>query len=120
VKRQHTGARLAIHLNEGHECFEHTAGRSCGVATNNTSSTYSMTEELQSTVEATGIERPALRNQIPNMAPVIQLTIGAFMSSLGVKGLTKSWKAHQRNQPFGVNASTDIGKSQRLLKVGNA
>jgi len=54
------------------------------------------------------------------MAHVIQLALGAFMSSLGVKGHTKSWEAHERNQQFGENESIDIGKSQRLRKEGNA
>jgi len=54
------------------------------------------------------------------MAHVIQLALGAFMSSLRVKGNTKSWEAHERNQPFGENESIDIGKSQRLRKEGNA
>jgi hypothetical protein len=42
------------------------------------------------------------------------------MSSLGVKGRTKSWEAHERDQQFGKNESIDIGKSQRLRKEGNA
>jgi len=42
------------------------------------------------------------------------------MSSLSVKGRTKSWEAHERNQQFGENECTDIGKSQRLQKEGNA
>jgi hypothetical protein len=54
------------------------------------------------------------------MAHVIQLALGAFMSSLGVKGRTKSLKAHERDQQFGENESIDIGKSQRLRKEGNA
>jgi len=54
------------------------------------------------------------------MAHVIQLASGAFMSSLGVKGRTKSWEAHERDQQFRENESTDIGKSQRLRKEGNA
>ena len=78
-----------------------------------------MTEELQSTLPASGIEWPALRNHIRCMAHVIQLGSGAFMSSLGVKGRTKSWEAQECNQQFGVNASTHIGKSQRLRKEGN-
>jgi len=48
------------------------------------------------------------------------LALGAFMSSLGVKGRTKSWEAHERNQQFGENEGIDIGKSQRLRKEGNA
>jgi len=54
------------------------------------------------------------------MAHVIQLALGAFMSSLGVKGHTKSWETHKRDQQFGDQESTDIGKSQRLRKEGNA
>jgi hypothetical protein len=71
-----------------------------------------MTRELQSTLEATGIEWPALRTHITCMAHVIQLTIGAFMCSLGVKGHTKSWEAHERDQQFGEDERVDFGKSQ--------
>jgi len=54
------------------------------------------------------------------MAHVIQLDLSVFMSSLGVKGRTKSWEAHERDQQFGENETTDIGKSQWLRKEGNA
>jgi flagellar motor switch/type III secretory pathway protein FliN len=53
------------------------------------------------------------------MAHVIQLALGACLSSQGVKGRTKSWEAHERDQQFGENESIDIGKSQRLRKEGN-
>jgi len=79
-----------------------------------------MTRKLQSTIEASGIEWPALRNHIPCMAHVIELAVCAFMSSLGVKGRTKSWEGHERDQQFGENESIDIGKSQRLRKECNA
>ena len=79
-----------------------------------------MTRELQSTLEASWIEWLALRNHIPCMAHVIQLALGAFMSSLSVKGHTKSSEGHERNQQFGENESIDIRKSQRLRKEGNA
>jgi len=42
------------------------------------------------------------------------------MSSLGVKGCTKSCETHEREQQFGANDSVDIGKSQRLREEGNA
>jgi len=54
------------------------------------------------------------------MAHVIQLALSAFMISLGVKGRTKSWVAHECDQQFGENESIDIGKSQRLRKERNA
>jgi len=53
------------------------------------------------------------------MAHVIQLALGAFMSSLGVKGRTKSCEAHERDQQFGENENKHIGKSQKLRKEGN-
>jgi len=78
-----------------------------------------MAWELQSSLEASGIEWPAWRNHIPCMAHVIQLALGAFMSSFRVKNHTKSWEAHERDQQFGENKSIDIWKSQRLRKDGH-
>jgi hypothetical protein len=100
--------------------FDLTDGRLLSITTDNACSNYSMTRKLQSTLEASGIEWPALRNHIPCMAHVILLALGAFMSSLGVKGRSKCWEAHERNQQFGENQSVDIGNSQRLRKEGNA
>jgi len=100
--------------------FEHTDGRLLGISTGNASSKYSMTRELQSILEASGIEWPALRNHIPCMANILHLAVGAFMSSLGVKGRTKSWETHECNQQFGENESIDGGKSQRLRKERNS
>jgi len=54
------------------------------------------------------------------MAHIIQLALGAFMSSLGVKGCTKSWEANERDQQFGENEGIDNGKSKRLRNEGNA
>jgi len=79
-----------------------------------------MATELQLTLEASGIEWTALRNHIPRMAHVIQLASGAFMTSLGVKGRTKSWEAHEGDQQFGENGTTSIGNSQTLRKEVNA
>jgi hypothetical protein len=107
-------------LKDALDCSELTDGRLLGIMKDNASSNDSMTCELQSTLEASGIEWPALRNHIPCMVHVMQLALGAFMSSLGVKGCTKSCEAHERDQQFGENQSIDIGKSQRLRKEGNA
>jgi len=79
-----------------------------------------MTRELQSTLEASRIQWPTLRNHIPCMAHLIQVALVTFTSSLGVKGHTKSWEVHECDQQFGDNESIDIGKSQRLRKEGNA
>ena len=100
--------------------FELTDGHLLGITTDNDSSNFSMTRKLQSTLEASVIEWPALRNHIPCMAHIIQLALGALMSSLGVKGSAKSWEAHERDQRFGENESIGIWKSQRLRKDGNS
>jgi len=118
-KGQHTGTRLAVHLKNVVNRFEITDSRLLSDTTDNASSTYSTTRELQWTLETSGIEWPALRNHIPCMAHVIQLALGAFMSSFSVKGRTKSWEAHERDQQFGQNESIDFAKSQRLRKEGN-
>ena len=96
--------------------FELTDGQLLGIATHNASSNHSMTHKLQSTLEASGIEWPALRNHKSCMAHVIQLALGAYMSSLRIEGRTMSWEAHERDQPFGENESIDIGKSQDFEK----
>jgi hypothetical protein len=109
-----------VHLKDVLDRFELTDGCLLAITTDNGSSNYSITRELQSTLEASAIEWLALRNHIPCMAHVLRLALGAFMSSHGVKGHTKSWEAHERDQQFGENESIDIGTSQRLRKEGNA
>jgi hypothetical protein len=54
------------------------------------------------------------------MVPIIQPAVGALMSSLGVKGRTNSWEAHEDDQQFGENESIHIGNSQRIRNEGNA
>jgi hypothetical protein len=54
------------------------------------------------------------------MVHIIQLALGAFISSLSVKGCTKSCKALECDQQCGENESIHIGKSQGLRKEGNA
>jgi len=48
------------------------------------------------------------------MVHVIQLALGEFMHSHGVKGHTKSWEADERNHQFGETESIATGKRQRL------
>ena len=99
---------------------ELTDGHERGLTTDNPSLHHSMTCELQSTLEDSGIQWPASRNHIPCIAYVIQEALCAFKSCLGVKGHTKSWEAHERDQQFGQNECIDIGNSQTLRKEGNA
>ena len=110
---------LAIHLKEILDCVELTDGRLIGITPVIASSQYSMTGELKSTLEASGIGCPAMKNYIPSMAHVIQLALVVFMSNLAVKGRTKSLEAHECDQQLGQNECTDIGKSHRLRREGN-
>jgi len=66
------------------------------------------------------MEWPALGNYILSMVPVIQLALAAFITTVGVKGRTKSWKAHECDQPFREDESIANGISQRFRKEGNA
>jgi hypothetical protein len=100
--------------------FALTDGCLLGNTTDNAFSNDSMTCELQSTLEASGIAGPELRNHLPCMAHVVQLALGAFISSLGVQGRTQSWEADGCDQQFGENESIDVGQSQRLREEGNA
>jgi len=77
--------------------FELTDGRLLGIMNHNASPDYLMTRKLQSTLEASGLEWAALRNHIPSMLHIIQLALGAFMSSLSVTRCTKYWEAHELN-----------------------
>jgi len=61
-----------------------------------------------------------MRIHIPCMAHVIEHALGTCMTSLGLKGCTKSWEAHERDLQFRHNESTVIAKRQRLRKEGNA
>jgi len=107
-------------LKEVLDHFKLTDGRLLGITTDNPLFNYLMTLELQSTLEPSGFWLPAMWNHIPCMANVIQLALGAFMTNLGVKGCTKSWEAHERDEQFGENEYTDIGKSQRLQEESNS
>jgi len=79
-----------------------------------------MTWELQPTLEASVIELPAMGNHIPCMACIAEVTLGAFMSSLGVNGPTKYWEAYKHDPQFGENEYTVIAKSQGPRKEDNA
>jgi hypothetical protein len=102
------------------DCFELTKGLLFCITMDNALSHYLMPCVLQSTLEASVIEQPALRNHIPCMAQVILLASGAFMMRPSVKGRTKSWEAHDRDQQFGKNESINIRNSQRLWEEGIA
>jgi hypothetical protein len=79
-----------------------------------------MASELQSVLEASGIQWPALRNHITCIGHALQLAVGSFTNSLGVKGRSTAWGAHEHDPHFGEKESIDLWKSERLCKEGNA
>jgi len=109
-----------MHCEDMLHGFEVTDGHLLAITTDKGSSNFSIRRKLQSTLEDSGIEWPAFWNHIPWMAHIIQLALGAFGSSLGATGRTRSWEAQQCDAQFGENESIDIEKSQRLQKEGNA
>jgi len=94
---------IAVHLKDILDHNKRTDSHLIGITTDNASSNYSMTHELQSTLEASGIEWPLLRNHVPCMAHGIPRALGAVMRSLGVKGSTESWDVYEFDQQFGEN-----------------
>jgi len=103
-----------------HDHFDLADSRLLGISTANTGTKYSITRELQSSLEASGIDWPALMYLFRCMAHIIQPASGAVMSSPGVKGCNESWEAHQCDHQFGENESVHIWKSQRLQRETNA
>jgi len=86
------------------DCFEHTDGCLLAITTDNASSNYLMTRELESTLEASGINTGGLWNRVACIEEPHTMhgachtaAVGVFMSSLGVKGPTKSWEAREHD-----------------------
>lgn len=61
---QHMGSRLVVHLQDVLDHFELSDSGMLGITTDNASSNDSKNHEPHSTVEASGIKWPALRNHI--------------------------------------------------------
>jgi len=109
-----------VYLKYVHYSVQLADGHFIGITTDKGSLNYSITCQLSSTPEDTAIKWHALRNHIRCMVHIIQLTVGAFRNSLGLRGCTNTWEAHELDQQLGENKSRDIGKSQRRGKEGNA
>ena len=121
MKGSHCGERLAEYLKDVLGRFALNDGRLLAITTDNASSNYSMTRELQGMLQDSGVEWSAAKNHIPCMAHIIQLCLGAFMSSLGVKGREKSWEAYERDQQFQDTDKTSAqGVKERMKQHGNA
>jgi hypothetical protein len=54
------------------------------------------------------------------MVNKLEMAFGVIMSSLRIKGCTKSWEAHDHDLQFGKKEIKEFGKSPRLRKEYNA
>jgi len=117
---QHTGAMLAVHLNNVLDLVGLTNDYFVAITKDNAASNYSITRQHQSTLEYSGIVSSALRAYIPYMAQIIQIALGAFRSIHGVTGCAKFFETFKSNLRVGENASIDIWMTQRLRKECNA
>jgi hypothetical protein len=75
-KGQHTGARIVGHLKDVFEGFVLPDCRLIVITTDNVSSNYSLTREIPTTIEASGIELLGMGIHISCMVHVIQLALG--------------------------------------------
>jgi hypothetical protein len=73
---EHQGAMVAEHLKDVLHRFELTHYHLVAVTNYNDFPNYSKSHLLQSTLGASGLALPGLRNQIPCMAHDIQLAVG--------------------------------------------
>ena len=86
----HDVFNLATHLQAVLARFGLDTRFLLAVTTNIASSNYSMTGCLQKLLENSAVEWNALQHHMPCMTHIIQLTLGAFMDSQGVKGRGKA------------------------------
>jgi len=108
VKGQHTGARVAVHLQNVQGHSDLTDSCVSGITTYNFPLNYVMTCEPQSSLAQSGIGWPALRNHIQCIVHVIERVLCAFMSSPDVNCRNKSWEAHERDSHVGENERIDM------------
>jgi hypothetical protein len=89
-----------------------------GITTDNASSNYSMTNCLERLLENESTVWSAEQNHLPCMTHIIQLALGAFMDSLGVKVRHKSWEDTEREKIGGQKSSgRNKGGGARVDKV---
>jgi len=115
VKGSHDGFNLATHLQTVLKHFGLDSRQLLGVTTDNASSNYSMTKFLEMLFADCSSEWRASQNHMPCMTHVIQLTLGAFMDSLGVKGRGKSWEDTERDKIAG-----EIPGRRSKIRLGGA
>ena len=115
MKGSDGGFNLATHLQRILEHFELDSRQLLGVTTENASSNYLMTKFLERLLADCSLEWCASQNHMPCMTHVIQLTLGAFMDSLGVQGQGKSWEDTERDKIAG-----EFPRRRSKIKLGGA
>jgi len=96
IRGSHTGANKAGIINDVLARYG-IQDRILGFTTNSASNNRTLTEALNNAWSLLSVEWCQLENHIPCMAHVVQLILGAFMSSIQVK-------SRDGHMPSGFNA----------------
>jgi hypothetical protein len=92
-----------MYMMEVEDQFGLTDGHVRRIMMGNASSNSLISWKLQSTLDASCILWPPMRNHIPCRTHVMQLALSALMGCIGGQVRTKSGEAHKRNHQFGGN-----------------
>jgi len=76
-----------------------------------------MTDEIQSTPEASALRWPALRNHIPCMAHVIQFALGVFFSGASVKAKPRLWNPSSEISNLGSKKAQILGTVEDIERT---
>jgi len=107
IRGSHTGADMAGRINDVLARYEIQDGI-LGFTTDSASNNRTLTEALNNACSLLSVEWCQLENHIPYMAHVVQLILGAFMSSI----MGKSRDAHI---PSGFKA----GYIEKVMRLDN-
>jgi len=96
IRGSHTGANMAGIINDVRASYG-IQDRILGFTTDSASNNRTLTEALNNAWSLLSVEWCQLENHIPCMAPVVQLILGAFMSSIkGKSGMVICCQALRR------------------------
>lgn len=123
MKGEHSGINLARHIRGRLEYYGILPSRILGITTDNASNNYIMASDLSGLLAEESVQWDAAKYHVPCMAHVIQLVLGAFMKSLGVKSREKSWGAAEKDRQF-AGEDEDMGppedNAKKVSKLFNA
>jgi hypothetical protein len=98
IRGQHSGSNMASTIIDILTRYGISDGRFQGITTDNCGSNFTMSEEIEKTLRIMGREWSSANNHVRCMAHVIQLSLGAFMSKLKIRGRESWYEEAQRDQ----------------------